>query len=142
MNKNKKTNSNMFYLATLLVFIGYKYIPAKIQIMLPLFLGIYNIGYIVYLIRIKSFWENIVRTLVLSIGMIIIFVAYYKSAFKLDNSFIKEVLLVAGWSFPVLAFTGMVSSKRNENINMYKKNFILFIYCLVLAIFCTVIVII
>lgn len=85
MNKNKKTNSNMFYLATLLVFIGYKYIPAKIQIMLPLFLGIYNIGYIVYLIRIKSFWENIVRTLVLSIGMIIIFVAYYKSAFKLDN---------------------------------------------------------
>ncbi|QGU95615.1 hypothetical protein GOM49_11400 [Clostridium bovifaecis] len=139
MNGNKKTNSSIIYLVTLLIFICYKYVPTKIQVTLPLILGMYHIGHIIYLIYKKSFWENVLRSLVLSIVMIVIFLAYYKSAFRLDESFIKIVFLVAGWSFPLIAFSGMASWKRNGNTSMYKKNFILFVYCLILAIFCTII---
>lgn len=141
MKFNIKNNSFIVTLISVVIFVFYKNFPEKIQIFLLLALGIYfavNIGVFIYQ---RKYWEEILRMAVLFVVTIVTFINYYNSAFKFDNAFIKIALFTIGWTFPCLACTGVISWRRKGDINKYKQSLFFLVYSIILALFCTVIVI-
>lgn len=141
MKFNIKSNSFIVTLIAVTTFIFYRNFPEKIQVFVPLALGGYfavNIGVLIYQ---RKYWEEIMRTAVLFIVTIVTFVNYYNSAFKFDNSLMKITLLIGGWTFPCLAYTGVVSWRRKGELTKYKQSLFFLVYSIILALFCTAIVI-
>lgn len=141
MKFNIKSNSFMVTLITVITFIFYRNFPEKVQVFVPLALGGYFAVNIVILIYQRKYWEEIMRTATLFIVTIITFVNYYNSAFKLDNTFMKIALLTVGWAFPCLAYTAVVSWRRKGDISKHKQSLFFLVYSIILALFCTAIVI-
>ncbi|WP_238882252.1 hypothetical protein [Clostridium sp. YIM B02551] len=126
----------------ILVFACYRELPVKIQVYLPLFLGICFGVKIIYQIYKKYYWEEIVKTVIFFIVAMIFFPFLYRSAYKFDDSLMKPTLLVIGWMFPVLAAITMVSWKRRGEIDRLRKGRYALVYFILLAIFCTIVAIV
>lgn len=142
MKFNIKKNSTITTLIIIFIFVFYKNFPQRLQVIVPLILGVYFVLNVSILIYQKRYWEEILRSIIFSTASIIIFIGLYNSAFKFDNSFMKITLLVCGWTFPCLAYTAVVSWKRKDDQSKYKLSLLFLAYSIFLAIFCTVIVIV
>lgn len=142
MKINIKNNSFIFALLVVVIFVFYRTFPERIQVFVPLILGFYFAFNISVLIYQRKHWEELVRVAILFVLTITIFINYYYSAFKSDNSLMEITLLIGGWTFPCLAYTGVISWRRKGELGKYKQSLFFLVYCIILAVFCTIIVIV
>ena len=140
--KYKFINSNFISVVIIIIiFAFYRVFPKELQIVIPFILGVCFAVNIVILIYKRKYWEEILRPFILFITMLIIFINYYKSALKFDDSFMKVCLLAIGWAFPCLAYTSILSWKRIGDSVKYKQSIFFLVYCMILAILCTIVAI-